>query len=903
MSAALHRHTPKLSVIDGRGLPVRQVDYLRIFENDEPQADITRQRHDAAGRAVAQWDPRLFGKMANLTSVYNLSAIPLLTDSVDSGWRLNLPGEAGQSLQRWDQRGSGQQTDYDLQLRPTAIHEQASEQAKQTVERFTYGDSSPDSARHNQCGRLIRHYDPAGGLFIDEYGLTGSALQQTRRFLKEPDLPNWPETPQEQENWLETAKYPTKWYYNAVGDMLDQTDAKEHRQHLTFDVAGQLKTIHLQLKDATDKQAILESLQYNAAGQVETQTTGNGVISTAVFHPPDGRLNELKAAEGGMTHQHLGYEYDPVGNVTTISDHTHVIRYFANQRVDGARTFTYDSLYQLKTATGYESIGASTQPDLPGLITPIDLSTLGNYTQTYEYDSGKNLTKLTHVSSIPGQGHTRTLKIAEHSNRCLSWQKGDSTPLEMDFDEDGNLQTLQPAGQALLWNPRNQLQRVTQVSREDGEDDLECYAYDGKGNRLRKRQSAKARSVTHVREVRYLSGLEVRTLDDSEELHVITLQAGRSNVRCLHWVKGKPPQIDNDQLRYSLDDHLGSCCLELDKDAAIISHEGYYPFGVTAWWAARSRVDADYKTIRYSGKERDTSGLYYYGFRYYAPWLGRWISPDPAGTSDGLNLYRFCGNNPTCRVDPDGRMWQQPDDVLDDFVKVEADLRAEFGLPPIVLPATEQDDDESMDYQDSPASSQGHDSEDEASPGSPGSPENPASPTPDQDTVLEILNRGAPQLRYDWNTRNLLSRENFGGKVFRADQREPDEVARDGFRPSDEFTGVKKMISGDALIVAETLEGALFYAAQGSRPYYFYEIDATDVGGASLLENLILNTPRMLAHLEAELDVSPSNQTGLANRMHEAHLNFDDLTLHGRPVVSLGQLPNELEHMRRTMNL
>ncbi|MFJ2714382.1 RHS repeat-associated core domain-containing protein, partial [Pseudomonas sp. NPDC087346] len=57
---------------------------------------------------------------------------------------------------------------------------------------------------------------------------------------------------------------------------------------------------------------------------------------------------------------------------------------------------------------------------------------------------------------------------------------------------------------------------------------------------------------------------------------------------------------------------------------------------------------------RYSGKERDATGLYYYGFRYYAPWLGRWINPDPAGTIDGLNLYRMVRNNPIALFDTDG---------------------------------------------------------------------------------------------------------------------------------------------------------------------------------------------------------------------------------------------------------
>jgi len=119
-------------------------------------------------------------------------------------------------------------------------------------------------------------------------------------------------------------------------------------------------------------------------------------------------------------------------------------------------------------------------------------------------------------------------------------------------------------------------------------------------------------------------------------------------------VTGKPPGIDADQLRYTLDDHLGSCLMELDQQARLISHEGYYPFGATAWMTASSAVEADYKTVRYSGKEMDVSGLYYYGARYYAPWLQRWVSADPAGDVDGLNLYGFVGNNPLRYVDPDG---------------------------------------------------------------------------------------------------------------------------------------------------------------------------------------------------------------------------------------------------------
>ncbi|MFC4275235.1 RHS repeat-associated core domain-containing protein, partial [Achromobacter aloeverae] len=69
---------------------------------------------------------------------------------------------------------------------------------------------------------------------------------------------------------------------------------------------------------------------------------------------------------------------------------------------------------------------------------------------------------------------------------------------------------------------------------------------------------------------------------------------------------------------------------------------------------SRTTSEVNYKFIRYSGKERDVTGLYYYGVRYYQPWIGRWINPDPGGTVDGQNLYCMVGNNPSTDVDQTG---------------------------------------------------------------------------------------------------------------------------------------------------------------------------------------------------------------------------------------------------------
>ena len=66
----------------------------------------------------------------------------------------------------------------------------------------------------------------------------------------------------------------------------------------------------------------------------------------------------------------------------------------------------------------------------------------------------------------------------------------------------------------------------------------------------------------------------------------------------------------------------------------------------------------------FTGKERDTeSGNDYFGARYYASTMGRWLSPDRLNLTDErilnpantLNKYVYGGNNPLKYIDPDGK--------------------------------------------------------------------------------------------------------------------------------------------------------------------------------------------------------------------------------------------------------
>jgi insecticidal toxin complex protein TccC len=628
MTTSVHRRTPALTVSDGRGLPVRQVAYLRTIASDTATALVTRQHYDAAGRLVAQWDPRLFGTAPkpNLARVYSLAGESLSVDSVDAGWRLSLPGLAGEALHRWDARGNHWRSTYDNQLRVVAVEENA----QPDVETYTYATASAD-AGHNLRGQLLDQVDPSGSVRLDSYGLNGEPLRETRTF-------NAPQT------------FVSRRSYSPLGTVLEQVDAGDHRQQSRYDLAGQLKQVQLQLNGQTGWKPVLLNAQYNAAGHIIEQHAGNGVISRWRYDSSDGRLlRQYSQKNQAPAFQDFEYVYDPAGHLTRLLDHVFTPRHFANQRIDGHREFSYDSLYRLHSASGYDDGPPS---DIPGRPQPTDPANRLNYTQTYQYDDGGNLIKLCHVRE--GASHTREMFIDPTSNRGVRWVTGDPAPVfDSLFDRHGNLQALQP-GQNLQWNARDQLASVTLVDRDNAPDDVEHYRY-SQGVRVHKRLETHTATNSHFHDVRYLPGLEIRTRDNGEELHLITLATGLGNVRCLHWVTGKPPGIDADQLRYTLDDHLGSCLMELDQQARLISHEGYYPFGATAWMAASSAVEADYKTVRYSGKEMDVSGLYYYGARYYAPWLQRWVSADPAGDVDGLNLYGFVGNNPLSFFDNSGR--------------------------------------------------------------------------------------------------------------------------------------------------------------------------------------------------------------------------------------------------------
>ena len=103
---------------------------------------------------------------------------------------------------------------------------------------------------------------------------------------------------------------------------------------------------------------------------------------------------------------------------------------------------------------------------------------------------------------------------------------------------------------------------------------------------------------------------------------------------------------------FSFSDANGNVTDLVDTNGVIVAHYEYDPYGNAV---AKSGDQADANPFRFSSKYWDgETGLYYYGYRYYSPGMGRWLSRDPMGEDGGVNLLAFVRNNPAGYVDPLG---------------------------------------------------------------------------------------------------------------------------------------------------------------------------------------------------------------------------------------------------------
>ena len=217
----------------------------------------------------------------------------------------------------------------------------------------------------------------------------------------------------------------------------------------------------------------------------------------------------------------------------------------------------------------------------------------------------------------------------------------------------------------MQWNFKDELSATSRQVVNAGAPETTYYVYDAGGQRVRK--ITERQNGARKNERFYLGGFEIYREYGSgagaslerETLHVMDDKQRIALVETQTIGNGAAGASNNLGATLSIGQSSRLREPGTGREGGLISYEEYSPYGSTTYQAGRSAAEVSLKRYRYTGKERDEeNGFTYHGARYYAPWLGRWTSCDPAGLIDGSNLFQFCFGNPLKIVDSNGMQGQ-----------------------------------------------------------------------------------------------------------------------------------------------------------------------------------------------------------------------------------------------------
>lgn len=199
------------------------------------------------------------------------------------------------------------------------------------------------------------------------------------------------------------------------------------------------------------------------------------------------------------------------------------------------------------------------------------------------------------------------------------------------YDLNGNLATVTDAGvtTTYTWNARNQLMGISLTGF------AASFTYDSFGRRTGKTVQGTTTNYVY------------------DGLNPVQEKAGATVTANLLTGLGIDEfftRTDGVGSRALLTDARGSTVALGDNTGTLQTQYTYEPFGGTT---VAGQVSTN--SYKYTGREDDGTGLYYYRARYYHPRLQRFIAEDPIGFAGrDTNLYAYVTNTPLNLTDPFG---------------------------------------------------------------------------------------------------------------------------------------------------------------------------------------------------------------------------------------------------------
>jgi RHS repeat-associated protein len=326
--------------------------------------------------------------------------------------------------------------------------------------------------------------------------------------------------------------------------------------------------------------------------------------------------------------------------------------------------------------------------------------------QTYNYDPAGNRTKFT--NSLPSDSATENGKpktdtpasteyVTNSANQytSLTEQGPDPSTLEPRYDANGNL--LNDTRNTYTWDADIHLLSVsTQPSpttANNGKPQQTHFRYDALHRRVARLELKPAENGTpkteHEQTLTHFIHDGWNVLQERISNHESKIINHKSFVWS-HDISGKPqgaggiggllksvtiaqPSSPTAQPQQAVApatfhyDSNGNVVLLTSPEGKESAHYAYDAFGKTMLATGPLAQENEY---RFSTKPvEDGSGLCFYGFRFYSPALGRWLSRDPIAERGGHNIYAMVLNRPTALFDVLGLSCESEQAKVDEILK------------------------------------------------------------------------------------------------------------------------------------------------------------------------------------------------------------------------------------------
>ncbi|AYO52823.1 RHS repeat-associated core domain-containing protein [Acinetobacter wuhouensis] len=470
-----------------------------------------------------------------------------------------------------------------------------------------------------------------------------------------------------------------QWYYDAVGNVI-----REHHQDYKTDKTAVWKHSYDEIDDRIktirpDGQNI-DWLTYGTGHVHSLILNGQDVVS---FERDDLHREKVRHYANGISQEQ---HYDEVGRLTQqniVNGHEFGYPSQQSQTHNNAiqetqqliqRLYQYDKTGQLTGIQDTHRGNINYKYDPVGRLLEAN-SKLGK--ETFNFDPASNIIdryntpkeqSYQQTAEEKGYGYNRLVNnvVKEYLDQQYQYdaygqlirQKSSKGDLYLEWDACGRLIKSRNAEYTAEYRYDALGRRIQKCSKHHHSGDEQNVIYGWEGNTLAFESNDQA-TKHYVYEKGSFVPLLQAVYAEQIELHQTPDWSDKpySLQRDPLWKTSKKAKDWNDVWFYHCD-HLGTPQEMTDHTGSIIWKAEYKAWGECKPKKAKSNFFENSEiisnNIRFQGQYFDEeTGLHYNRYRYYSPYVGRFISKDPIGLLGGHNVYAYAPN-PTVWIDPLG---------------------------------------------------------------------------------------------------------------------------------------------------------------------------------------------------------------------------------------------------------